>query len=150
MRRSTAPRRSRRRAPWALLGLLLLPTPACGPGEGDDPARPDLGGDTTDSFSCYVYRVSDELPLEHMTVIAKFVDDDTIDPQTGQFTVRRTRTGVTDIHGSWNVTVTYTGSGLYACDKVNHEVWFEGTRLHTGSVFLDRHHAHASVGVNVK
>jgi hypothetical protein len=128
-----------------LLGLI-----SCSPNEGTNPMEPDLGGDTTDHFSIYVYRVSDDYPLESITVRALFVDDDTIDPQTGQYVIRRAREGFTNINGNWSVTVTYKGEGKYAADKVNHELWFDGRQIHHGSTRLVNHQAHASAGVNQK
>jgi hypothetical protein len=133
-----------------LVVLPLLGLPSCSPSEGTDPVEPDLGGNTTDSFSMYVYRVSDEYPLESITVRALFVDDDTIDPETGQYAIRRVQECITNINGICSMTVTYKGVGKYAADKVNHELYLDDRQIHHGSIPLVNHQAHASAGVNLQ
>jgi hypothetical protein len=142
--------RARSAAIRLLVVLPLLGLISCGPKGGPDPVEPDLSGSTTDSFSMYVYRASDELPLESIRVRALFVDDDTIDPQTGRYAVRRVGECITNINGICSMTVTYNGEGRYAADKVNHELYLDDRQIHHGSIPLINHQAHASAAVNLK
>lgn len=142
-------RRTGRVLELAMIASLLILV-ACSPsapdeeGSGSPPA-----GQTTDTFAIQVNRVQSDgrpgAPIGDCTVHTDFVDTDNIDGETGQYTIRASRAGVTDMGGFWTITVSYHGEGNLAANGVNFRVTHPDYDPYQGVAALRNHAAATAI-----
>jgi len=130
----------------ASLLVLMACSPSAPDGEGSGPPP---SGQTSDTFSIQVNRVQSDgrpgAPISDCTVHADFVDTDHIDIETGQYTIRASRAGVTDLNGFWTITVSYHGEGNLAANRVNFRVTHPDYDPYQGVAALHNHAAASTI-----